>query len=263
MALSATSNAPRRSLRSSRTSASSRVSVGRAAGLRSAAIAPIARPPTNGRPVSVTLRVPPPALREIGRSRRESMSSAWRIPPAMMPPERRQELDVALLEAASCALDDERSERAGLAADRHGEEHRVTLLAEDLEVLVGRVLRRVLARDGAQVLDGLARHALADVEADLADGARREADVAAHDQLVAVALDDVERADVGPEDLRDPSRRLVEQRDQGHRLRGKGHEIEDTVEALVASQVDLRLGLVASSYGTGVSRATREPVQGG
>ena len=151
---------------------------------------------------------------------------------------------------------------ACLAANRHDEEHRVALLAEHVEVLVGRVLGGVLARDRPEVLDGLARHALADVEADLADGARREADVSAHDELVSVALDDVERADVGAEDLRDPPRRLVEKRDERHRLRGKGHEIEDTVEALVASEVDLRLGLV-THLREGVSRATRSRVQGG
>ena len=87
-------------------------------------------------------------------------------------------------------------------------------------------------------------HALADVQADLTDGARREADVAAHDELVAVALDEVERADVGLEDLGDPPRRLVEQRDERHRLRGERDEIEHAVEALVASHMNLRLGLV-------------------
>ena len=100
IALSATSNAPRSSLRSSRTSASSRVSLGRAAGLRSAAMAPMARPPTNGRPVSVTLRVPPPALREIGRL--ASRVDELRVTDARGDDgaERGEQLDVALLEGA-------------------------------------------------------------------------------------------------------------------------------------------------------------------
>ena len=106
------------------------------------------------------------------------------------------------------------------------------------------VLGRVAARDGPQVLDGLSGHALADVQADLTDGARREADVAAHHELVTVALDEVERADVGFEDLGDPARSLVEKRDQGHRLRREGDEIEHAIEAPVTPHMNLRLGFV-------------------
>ena len=71
MAFSATSNARVRR----RTSAAASTSPvfpgdaarsGRAGGRRRAATAPSAQPGTIGRPVSVTLRVPPPALR-IGR----------------------------------------------------------------------------------------------------------------------------------------------------------------------------------------------------
>ena len=65
MALSATSNAPRRSFRSSRTSRPSRDSLARGGPAQRGDRAE--RAPADERPpVSVTLRVPPPALRGIG-----------------------------------------------------------------------------------------------------------------------------------------------------------------------------------------------------
>ena len=154
--------------------------------------------------------------------------------------QRGEELDVAVLEGGDRALYHQRAERTRLGADRNGEEDGVALLSEHLERLVRRVVGRIVAGHGALVLDGLAGHALADVEAHLTHRGGREPDVAAHDELVAVALDEIERADLGLEDLRDSPRRLVEQGHERHRLRRECDEIEHGIEALVASAMDLR-----------------------
>ena len=55
-------------------------------------------------------------------------------------------------------------------------------------------------------------------EAHVAARAEREADVAAEHQLVALALEQVERGDVGADDRGDAPRRLVEQERERHRL---------------------------------------------
>ena len=139
-------------------------------------------------------------------------------------------------------LHDDRAERARLAADGHRQEHREALLADAREVLVGRVLLGRLGRDGAHVLDRLAGDALADAESHLPDRGVREADVAAHDELALVALEEVQRADLGLEERHDAPGRLVEQREERHRPRGERDEVEHAVESLVASLVDARAG---------------------
>ena len=162
--------------------------------------------------------------------------------PAEIRAQRGEELHVTIGEGGGvgggAALHDHRAERALFAEDGDGEERREALLLEDGEVLVERVGAGVVHRDGPQVLHRLARDALADVQADLPQRAPREADVAAHDEL-ALALEEVERADGGAERRRDASRGLVEQGDQGHGARGEGHEIQHGVEPLVAALVDL------------------------
>ena len=172
--------------------------------------------------------------------------------------ERGEELEVALLELTTSrdvlALDDERAEWPCFPANGDGEEDREALLSEIREVLVGPVRARVVARDGPQVLDRLPRHALADRETDLTQRLRREADVAAHDELVAIALDEVERANVGLEDPGDSRWRFVEQGYERHRLRCECDEVEDAVEALVASIVDRR---TAAPYRRGHSGSAR------
>ena len=115
-------------------------------------------------------------------------------------------------------------------------------------MLVGLVGFGLVDGHGAQVLDGRAGDAVADLQAHLADRAMREADVAAHDEHVALALEQVERADVRLEDGGDASRRLVEEGDERHRPRRERDEVEDTVEALVPAAMDSRLGHVVSKF---------------
>jgi len=113
-------------------------------------------------------------------------------------------------------------------------------LAEPLEVLVRDVLGREVGGDRAQVLDGLAGDALTDREPHLPDRAVREADVAAHDELVPLAFEEIERADRRVEDERDAARRVVEECHERHRLRAERDEVEDVIEALVARSVYMR-----------------------
>src|SRR5579859_1606041 len=152
--------------------------------------------------------------------------------------ERGEQLDVVLLEWLALALNDYGPQRAGFAADGHREEDGKALLPQLLEVLVRGVLLGGIGGDGAQVLDRFTGDALANLEAYLPEHALGKADVAAHDELVAVALEQVERTDLGLEDGRDAARGFVEQRDQRHRAGREGDEVEDGVEPLSAGGVD-------------------------
>jgi hypothetical protein len=153
-------------------------------------------------------------------------------------PHERKLGDVVLGERARPALENEGPERPPPASHRHRDEHREALLAEPVDMLVGCMRVGHVGRDGPHVLDGAARDALADREPHLPDGAL-EAHVSAHDELGPLALEHVERAHVGPEDLGDALRALVEQRAEGHGARGEGHEIEHAVEPRVSAGVDL------------------------
>ncbi len=174
--------------------------------------------------------------------------------------DRAGELDVRLREGRVGALHDDGPERAALAEDRHREERGVALLAEVAEVLVGRVRLRELRRDGPHVLDRAPRDALAHVEAHLADRPRAEAHVAAHDELLAVALDEVDRAHVRTEELREAPREIVEEAHERHRLRGEREELEQRVEARVALGVDVRRGVRSPGH-RGRTRRSRGAVQ--
>ena len=213
-------------------------SLGRCGGRRSAAMAPRARPATSGVPGKVTLRVPPPARRLPAVplfSRRASISSAWRIPAAMSAPSTASSSTSCESKATVARCTTSAPERAGSPADGNGEEDGVAVLAQLGEMLVGCMLRGVHRGDGAEVLDRLAGHPVADREPHLAHDSPGKPDISAHDELVAVAFEEVERADLGAEDGGDPARRLVEQRHQRHRLGGEGHQLEDRVEAMVAA----------------------------
>ena len=72
---------------------------------------------------------------------------------------------------------------------------------------------------------------------------------------------EVERADVGLEERRDAPRRFVEQRQERHRPRGEGDEVEHAVEALVASLVHPRPRRTASHRASKYRRACSVDVQ--
>jgi hypothetical protein len=155
--------------------------------------------------------------------------------------DRGEELDVAILErfavVSVLALDDERPERAGFAANGYGEKERKSFLAERVEVLVRPMRPGVAAADRAEVLDGFTGHALANDEAHLTQSRGGEADISAHDELISVALDEVERANVGIENLGDPRRRFIEKGHERHRLGRECDEVEHAVESLVSALV--------------------------
>src|SRR5262249_49692319 len=82
---------------------------------------------------------------------------------------------------------------------------------------------------------------LADRQAHLPERAVGKADVPAHDELVALAFEHVERADVGFADGGDAPGRLVEEGHERHRASGERDEIQDCVEPPVAAVVDFGL----------------------
>ena len=168
--------------------------------------------------------------------------------------ERREQGDVVVGERVRLALHHERPVGPGAPADRHREEHGEAVLFERVELLVGAVAARVGARHRPQVLHALTRHALAHLQAHLPHGRPREADVAAHDEGVTVAFDQVERAHGRVEDLGDAPGPAVEQRHQGHGLGREREKVEDSVEPWVAPAVDLALRFAAHD-GEGVWRA--------
>ncbi len=86
--------------------------------------------------------------------------------------------------------------------------------------------------NGTHVFYSLSGDALADLKSYLAERACTEADVAAHHERV-LAFEQIERANVGMEQLHQATRRFVEQRRERHRPRGEFHEIEHAVETRV------------------------------
>ena len=168
--------------------------------------------------------------------------------------EQDEELHLVRVERVRFALHHRGAHRARLAAQRDREKDRKARLGELVEMLVGCMRLRGLRDDRPHVLDRFARHALADREPDLTERRAREAHVAAHDELT-LALEEVERADVGAEDRRDAARRFVEQREQRHRLRRERREVERCFEAL--PRTGRRDGLTAedAAFGHGASCA--------
>ncbi len=157
-------------------------------------------------------------------------------------PNENEQFDICLFEGDARALHNQRTEGTRATSNRDRKEHREALLAKLGEVFVGRVCLGGLGRHRPHVLNCLACDALANAHSDLAQRLAFEADVAAHDELVAVAFDEIERTHVRAEDLGDALRRDVEQCDERHRPSGEGSKVEDGVEALIASCVNVRSG---------------------
>ena len=139
----------------------------------------------------------------------------------------------------------ERTERPSTASNGYREEDRKALFAQAVEMLVRCMGLRDVGRDRAHVLDCAAGDAFSHVQTHGADRAL-EPYVSAHDELTAVTLEYVERAHVGAENGRDPSRAFIEQGAERHRPRRERDEVQHPVEPRIPPTVDLLLRHVAS-----------------
>ena len=103
---------------------------------------------------------------------------------------------VGLRKRRGLALHNDGTERSVFSQNRHREKGRKALFAEASEMLVSCMRLGQLRRNRTHVFYSLTRDALSDGEAHLADGLGGKANVAAHDELVAVAFDEINRANL-------------------------------------------------------------------
>ena len=155
--------------------------------------------------------------------------------------ERHQKLDVAVVPRdAAAALHRQNTQRSCPAQNGNSSKDREFFFAELREMPVPEVLLGDRDRNRTHAFDDRTGDPLPHREPNLSERPVGKADVATHDQLVAPALQEVERGHVGPDDRRNPLGCLVEQRGERDRTDGERYEIENGVEPLVPAPVDAR-----------------------